>query len=493
MRLTRKLTFALAGAVLLVLGINAAIRINLELPVYETDVRRDGRLLGRAIGGAASLVWERVGPDEALALVADANQRQSNVNIRWVWLDAPPGSDDAPEVAVERLRPDEGAETTTVRWRPPGSPHDALYTYAAVKIPGERRGALELRETLVAEEAFVRRSILQSTLVTAVLVLLCTAIALGLGAVLVGAPVKKLVAQAQRIGAGDLSARLDLPQRDEIGELAREMNAMASRLATARAEIERETDARLAAVEQLRHADRLTTVGKLAAGIAHEVGTPLNVISGFAQLIHDEYPPGTPAHEHAAVVSSQTQRVATIIRELLDFARLRPPRTASEDLTLIARQVAALLQPLAQKRQLTLTVDAPPDGLRCEVDASQLQQVLTNLAINAVQVSPLGATVAIGIDTRQARPPADHGGASGRWACLTVSDAGPGIPPENLPRIFEPFFTTKEPGEGTGLGLSVAYGIVKEHGGWIEVDSQPGSGTRFSVFLPPDPRMEPDA
>ncbi|MCC6623267.1 MAG: HAMP domain-containing protein [Deltaproteobacteria bacterium] len=485
MRLTRKLTFALAGAILLVLGFNAAIRIGLELPAYESDVRRDGQLLGRALAGAVSLTWRQVGPAEALALIEDANFRESNVTIRWVWLGATPGSGAGPAAPIELGAHLSDGDTVAMRWRAPGDEHDAIYTYASVRVPDGLRGAVELRESLAAEEAFMFRSALQSTLATTVLVLLCSAIALGLGAVLVGRPVRKLVDQAQRIGAGDLSARIELTQRDEIGELSRALNVMVSRLAAARADFDRESEARLAAVEQLRHADRLTTIGKLAAGIAHEVGTPLNVISGFAQLIADEHPPGTPTHEHAAVVTSQTKRVAGIIRELLDFARLRPPRKSPEDLALIAHQVAGLLQPLTQKRQVRVAIDVPTESLEADVDAGQIQQVLTNLIVNAVHVSPPGAAVSVVIAAREATPPADIGGATGRWAVITVGDTGPGIAPDVLPRIFEPFFTTQEPGEGTGLGLSVAYGIVKEHGGWIEVDSAPGRGSRFSVFLAP--------
>ena len=123
-------------------------------------------------------------------------------------------------------------------------------------------------------------------------------------------------------------------------------------------------------------------------------------------------------------------------------------------------------------------------SLIASVDPDQIQQVLTNLMVNAIQAMPDGGAVQVAIRRERARPPEDHEADQGDYFCIEVKDEGEGIPQEDLPHLFEPFFTTKEVGEGTGLGLSIAYGIVLEHGGWIDVASQPGQGSRFLAYLP---------
>ncbi|MBK9035581.1 MAG: HAMP domain-containing protein [Myxococcales bacterium] len=482
MRLSHKLALALTCAILTVLAVNALIRVQREIGLFDDDMRKDSHLLGRAVAGAAGRIWRRVGEAEAIDVVKDANEREAHVQIRWVSLDAPAGHPHAASVPVPPLvGPDRVGVVTA---RPAGAADDVLYTFVAVEGPGAERVAIELGESLEAEHAYVRATVRQALAATGILVLVCAALIVGLGTLLVGRPVRQLVLHARRIGQGDLTSRLRLRQRDEIGELGAEMNAMSEQLVEARAELERASDARLAAIEQLRHADRLATVGKLSAGIAHEIGTPLNVITGYAELVAELHPEPDPAHEAATTISAQAHRVAAIVRQLLDFARPRPPVTAALELGEVAQQAATFLEPLARKRAIALELAPAADGVVGKVDGGQLQQVLTNLVVNAIHASPDGATITIATERRAATPPSDHGGPPGPYACVRVRDRGAGVAPELLGRIFEPFFTTKDVGEGTGLGLSVAYGIVKEHGGWITVEATPGGGTTFTIYLP---------
>ena len=473
MKLTRKLTAALILGILIVLAVNAALRVRREIALFERDSRRDSLLIGRMLAGSVERVWPSLGEAQALDLVEDANQRESAFRIRWVWLDGLMAElDETDRSALGKW--ELGPRTEPWQFLSENGENTALYTYVPVSVPDGRPGAVEVRDSMVDQRTYVRRTIYQALLTTAILVALCGGIAMGLGLVLVAKPFAILMEQARRVGRGDLSARLSLTQRDEVGELAAEMNTMCELLEEATGAAAREASERIATLEQLRHAERLSTVGQLSAGIAHELGTPLNVIMARAQLILKDDAAGGDVHKSASIVLDQAKRVTAIIRQLLDFARRRGAKKSRQRLVPLVQQTVGMLSSLAEKSSVTLVAEG--DGSLCaDVDPGQIQQALTNLALNAIQATKGGGTVSIRIGKDSSCP--DE-------VFIAVEDMGSGIPAEHLDRIFEPFFTTKEAGEGTGLGLSVAYGIVKEHGGNIAVESEPGKGTRFTMRLP---------
>jgi signal transduction histidine kinase len=434
--------------------------------VFEADRARDHRLIGKALGAAVSDVWRSEGKSAALELIEKANEEEGKVHIRWT--------------------PDETPTTVDVLRG------DRHYTYVPVLLSDRPAGALELSESRAPERAYIRATIVDRVVTTTILVLICTGLSAVLGAWFVGRPVRALAHKARRVGAGDFEGPLRLTQKDELGDLALEMNAMCEQLLVATARVASETQARILALEQLRHADRLMTVGKLASGIAHELGTPLNVIGARAEMIAARETTPDEAVDYARVIVESCERVTRIIRQLLEFARRKDPQKERRDLHGIAVRTVELLRPLAAKKHVALVV-APADGpSSVDADAGQLQQVLTNLVVNAVQAMMDRGEVDIAVRTEHARPPADHEGQAGRFRVLTVHDRGSGIRPEHLAHVFEPFFTTKDVGEGTGLGLAVAYGIVREHGGWIAVTSEVGKGSRFSVYLPEPASAEAD-
>jgi signal transduction histidine kinase len=249
--------------------------------------------------------------------------------------------------------------------------------------------------------------------------------------------------------------------------------------------LEKETSARQETVEQLRHRDRLALVGQIASGIAHEVGTPLNVIAGRARLITEPDTTLQEAGVHARAVLEQSERVAAAIRQLLDFARRRGPQHAPVNLHDLARRVLDLLRPLALKRQVELEL-LPADSVpTAAVDATQIEQALSNLIMNAVQAIKERGLVRVRVAiVRKAPPDSAPGAGTTEHVALSVEDDGVGIAPENLRSIFEPFFTTRRAGEGTGLGLSITSEIVRDHRGFIEVESEVWRGSCFTVYLP---------
>ncbi len=232
--------------------------------------------------------------------------------------------------------------------------------------------------------------------------------------------------------------------------------------------------ARVKLEEQVLQQDRLASLGLLAAGVAHEVNTPLTGISGYAQLLLDELPEGDPRREALEKIEAQTRRASTIANSLLNLAR--PERSSFESLTLndAVDEVLRLFEPQVREKRIALHVDLASDLPEVRGHRGKLQQVLLNLLSNARDAVEIEGGGSISVRTVH---------ANGR-VLLEVLDDGVGIAESDLPRIFDPFFTTKGRGKGTGLGLSISYGIVREHEGTMQVESVPGEFTRFRVELP---------
>jgi signal transduction histidine kinase len=315
--------------------------------------------------------------------------------------------------------------------------------------------------------------------ITTIFILLgVTGATLLLGYWFVGRPIARLRALAGQLGEGERIAPVALRQNDEIGTLANEFDRMAGRLAE-------ETERRQHAVDQLRHTDRLTTVGQLASGVAHELGTPLNVVSGHAELIADGELDAAQAARSARVIVEQTGAMARLIRQLLSLARRTPMEREVLDLRDVALRTVNTLEPLAKQQRVPLSVAGPSGVAWVFAEPAHLQQALMNVVVNAIQATPAGQPVRIIVDVRDGAKP--DGGRSARptsYATISVLDRGPGIPADRLPHVFEPFFTTKPAGEGTGLGLPVTDGIVRDHGGWVEVANEADAGARFTFWLP---------
>ena len=470
MRLTRKFIAALVIGVALVALIQGYLTYQRERAVFDRQMRGEAAALGRSLARGVAHVWQRDGEAAAREFLETATSKRESLLARWVWLDAK--GPDAPRASPDELAQLGDDQVVTLR----DATRRVLLTYILVQVAEARRGGLEISQSLEQRDSYIEASLRSEVLGSASAVAVAALLALGLGVVFIGRPINRLAAKARRVGAGDLTEPLVLDQRDELGELANEINVMCDRL-------ERERGAREHATEQLRHADRLTTVGKLASGLAHELGTPLNVVSGRAKLIADREVEGKDVEESARIVVEQASRMTALIRQLLDFARPRVMEKAPLDIVAVGARVCELVATIAKKANVTLV---PPSGeaLRLEADDGQLTQVLTNLVVNAIQATPAGGTVTLAARALEAVPPPYVGGGARRWIAIDVRDTGAGMAEDVRARVFEPFYTTKEVGDGTGLGLSVSWGLVREHGGWIDVASVQGEGATFTVYLP---------
>jgi signal transduction histidine kinase len=247
-------------------------------------------------------------------------------------------------------------------------------------------------------------------------------------------------------------------------------------LRAAQVELRARMVAQQEAENRLVQAAKLAAVGEMAAGIAHELNNPLTTVTGFTELLLDEMPGDAPHRAEMEMVLREARRARDVVRHLLDFARQGERTRASFDINGLVEDVLALTKHLIHTSGVQLDVNLAESLPWVSVDGNQIKQVLLNLVHNALQAMPSGGALKIQTEER-ARD-------DRRWVIISVCDSGIGIDPQNRERIFEPFFTTKGNTGGTGLGLSVTYGIVTDHGGTIEVDSRPGAGSTFTVWLP---------
>jgi two-component system, NtrC family, sensor kinase len=478
MRLVTKLTVAFMIVTCAVVAINGILRVRKEVRTFHADLVLDHGRVAHALAQAASAVRKTDGSEASRVFIHESNARDGALAIRWVCDPVQPLQ---AEVSCSELAALPGAgELSRVATDAAGETR--MYTW--VRVPGSDSGAIEVSEPADAERTYAREVFFDSLGAATSMAIAFAVTAFSLGAILVGRPTQKLIDVARRIGRGDFEASAGATSGDELGALAVEMQAMASQLRNATARAAEEARARIATLEQLRHADRLLTVGRLASGIAHEMGTPLNVVEVRASMIATGEIVGELAKRAASIIVESCERMTRTIGQLLAFARPQALERAKASVARLAEQTALLVAPLASKSHVTIVVEPVGDAV-ANVDELQVQQALTNLVMNAVQAMPGGGHVRVRVESVvEAAAPAGVSAEPAAFVKVRVEDDGPGIAPEHLPRIFEPFFTTKEVGSGTGLGLSIAENIVRDHGGWIAVSAARPKGTVFEMFLP---------
>jgi signal transduction histidine kinase len=273
-----------------------------------------------------------------------------------------------------------------------------------------------------------------------------------------------------RVEGGDLTTRVPDVDRDELGRLGRSFNVMVSRLADAQRQLEDRH------AWEIRRAEHLAALGKMAAGVAHEINNPLAGMQNCVRTLMKGARDERQRVQYLELLQGGLERIGRTVGELLNFARESPPRSVWTELRSVIERSLSLVEHELAARNITCVRSLEPGLPALLADPRQLEQVFLNLFMNALEAMPTGGTLTIETGRRR----------RGTELCVEarVGDTGCGIPPESLPRIFDPFYTTKEVGQGTGLGLSVSYGIVRAHGGSIDVESKVGQGSTFSVILP---------
>ena len=294
-------------------------------------------------------------------------------------------------------------------------------------------------------------------------------------------PMSNLMDGIKSMAKGNLDTRIDLKKRGEIYELAQAFNQMAVNLKEAQERIIQEAEARLELEGGLRQSEKLATVGQLASGLAHEIGTPLNIISGRAELTKRKPNDKEGLQRNQDVILHQTERITKIIQQLLGFVRKKRPEQKALNIHDLLGMTLDFLEHQIQKQMVMVVKEMKENIPSVKGDSDQLQQVFLNLFFNAIQSMPTGGTLRISTSAKWISKDGLEDG-SRQYVEVCVEDNGIGMEKEVVQNIFIPFFTTKD--TGIGLGLMVSQGIVQDHEGWIDVESEIGRGSIFKVYLP---------
>jgi two-component system NtrC family sensor kinase len=317
--------------------------------------------------------------------------------------------------------------------------------------------------------------------------------------IVVAKPVHALKRGTERLAAGDLGHQIDVRSNDEIGELASSFNSMSRELQTARKQnlawthtleqrVEEKTRELKRAHENALHTEKMASIGKMAAVLAHEINNPLSGILTYAKLLHKWIDRDAVGHRQEIcdsldLIASESRRCGDLVKNLLTFSRTTPMNLQPANLNQVINRSLRLVQHQLDLAGIHVQPQLDPKLPQVQCDAAQIEQVVLALVMNALDAMPQGGN--LWLTTSFTREP--------NQACIMVRDDGSGIPAEILPRIFEPFLTTKETGRGVGLGLAISHSILERHRGTIEVQSEQGRGTTFTVTLPWESELNADA
>jgi two-component system NtrC family sensor kinase len=304
----------------------------------------------------------------------------------------------------------------------------------------------------------------------------------------VSRPVALMEEGMKRLSAGDFDTPIEVTSRDEMGLLSTSLNSLSQEMKRYRGrlenwalelqkEVDKKTEEIMSTREQLVNAEKLASLGRLAAGVAHELNSPLTGIVTFSHLMRERIPPDQPENRgDLDVIIEQADRCSKIIKGLLGFSRKAESQKLAISANELMESTISMLEHQPKLHDIAMTRDFGEDLPKVTADPGQIQQVILNLITNATDA--MNERGSLHMETRML----EEDGT--RYVEMLFTDTGPGIIPEHMGRIFEPFFTTKPVGQGTGLGLPVSYGIIKRHGGDILVRSRVGQGTTFTVRLP---------
>jgi two-component system, NtrC family, sensor histidine kinase HydH len=469
-----RFTLALTMVGVVLFGMYALLSYRSERDDLRTSTTREIAIVGRSLElslGNALRDRQQADIDQALALL---EVLPPSPGIHLFGLDGRPiahsrnaSIDGAIEQLVARAV---ASRTELVAFDPPDDPTRLVFAAPLTGADGALLGSVAVARPVDDLAADLARTRGRLFVTVAVFLLATIAAGVGLGTLQVTRPIGRLLDGVRQVREGDFRSRVRSGGRDEIGRLVDEFNATIGVLDSERARAEAEADARARLERGLQQIDKLVTIGQLSAGLAHEIGSPLQVLSGRASTLLAH--PDPEVRRQAEQLVAQCDRITRVVEQLLSFGRRKAAAVAPCDLAEPVRAVIDLLAGEARRRGIALAMEIDDRPHQIDGDRDQIQQIALNLVKNALAATPAGGAIAVRIDR------------AGERVRLCVRDSGAGIDPDTRARLFEPFFTTRASEGGTGLGLAVVRSIADEHRAKVDVSSQPGRGAEFVVSFP---------
>jgi two-component system NtrC family sensor kinase len=490
--LRMRLALLVALSTAIVIGIEAFLEISVFEHAVERDLLDTARLTALAVADDYEL---RIDPVDSAALSKDLHELVMTApTLRTLTIVQVAGgtpvvvastsTDERPEALALAARAVQGTDNVVGGTGPAA----AAVAVPLVRPDGSRAAAVATVSLAALDQLRTKGRQVTLWFTPAAIVVLTLLVDL-LGRRLIHRPIREIRDTMTRAGAGDFTARAEPIRPDEIGSVAAGLNdmlrrlqdfheALQERVADATAELRVRNEELVDSYqrvfvlrEALARAEQLAAVGQMAASVAHQVGTPLNLISGYVQMLQQDASCDPRSARRLAIVQEQIAKVTSVVRTLLDHSR-RTGNPGPTALGPVLSRVADVARPKLHASGITLTLDVAPDLPVISADSEELELAMLNLVTNSLDAMPTGGTLSMRARAQDGR------------VLIEVSDTGTGISEELLPRIFEPWVTTKTAGRGTGLGLSITHDVVARHGGTIRAASVPGQQTTFTIELP---------
>jgi two-component system, NtrC family, sensor kinase len=473
MKIGTRLAVGLLAVLTPVVSVYTYNRVHTSAKIFEEDLKRETRASELALNAAIQLDVQREEWSDIRTVLETISEQGMAVAVLnksgkvWYSLPSFPITLPSPQELKAGIKANGSKEFTQVAM--------GRYWFCRIAPMGRLGYLLVAQDWTEVRQDLLRRTI--SSISAGAVVVLLTTILIPLTArKYVSLPLAELSRRVSSLSAGEESDREQ--GGDEVTLITEEFRKLARELSVARRRLLDESERKIELERRLRHSDKLATIGTLASGLAHEIGTPLGVIRGRAEHLLRSDPDSRKQTQGLEIIINQIDRITRIVRMLLDFGRRREPVRVTSDVRTIVQRTLHLLETEAERRHIRLISELGPSPLMVDCDVDQLQQVFVNLGMNALDAMvQRGGVLRVSAYT------------SGERVRLIFEDDGPGVNEEHKERVFDPFFTTKDPGKGTGMGLAVSQSIVRDHDGDITLEPR-ARGARFVVTLALSHRRE---